>query len=396
MASTVALTVPSPVPESTPQDVWIVNNAAWNVYNFRAGLIRGLQEAGYAVTVCCPADSYLDRMKGLGVRHVDLPFDAAGTNPLREARVMLHLLRIFRTHRPAALLSFTPKINIYVALVAGWLHLPVIANISGLGRAFLVGGWIELVSRALYRLALRTTQAVFFQNPDDLQLFVQAGMVRASLCQTLPGSGIDLERFAPVPPMAGGTAKFRFLLLGRMLWDKGVKEYVEAARMVKSNFGDVEFGLLGFVAVNNPAAIKRSQIDHWQVEGLIRYYEATEDVRPHLAASDCVVLPSYREGTPRALLEAASMGIPVITTDTVGCRQVVDDAVSGFLCRPKDPQDLANKMIRMIEMHPAARQEMGRCGRRKMEREFDQKLVVERYLLALRQACPAPAAQTVV
>lgn len=372
------------MPASLPPNVWILNNAAWNVYNFRAGLIRGMLDAGYRVTVCCPADAYLDRMKALGVGHVELKLDASGVNPLREAQVVLRLLRIFRAHRPAALLTFTPKVNIYVALAARWLNIPVIANISGLGRAFVAGGWIETVARALYRLALRTPKTVFFQNPDDLKLFVQSGLVRADVCQSLPGSGIDLHRFAPPPAGTGETANFCFLLVGRMLWDKGIREYVEAARIVKAQFGAVRFGLLGFVEVNNPAAINRAQIELWQTQGLITYHEATEDVRPALAACDCVVLPSYREGTPRSLLEAASMGIPVITTDTAGCREVVEDGVSGFLCRVKDPQDLADKMIRMLKLDSAARQQMGRAGRRKMEREFDQKLVIERYLLALR------------
>lgn len=372
-----------------PPEVWIVNNAAWNVYNFRAGLIRGLLQAGYSVTVCCPADDYLDRMKALGVRHVHLQFDAGGINPLREAAAVLRLLRIFRRQRPAALLTFTPKINIYVALAAGWLGIPVIANISGLGRAFMAGGWIELVARALYRLALRKPHTVLFQNPDDLRLFVEAGLVRPAICQTIPGSGIDLLRFAPRTAQAAAMAPFRFLLVGRMLWDKGVREYVDAARMVKARFGSTGFGLLGFVEVSNPAAIKRAQIENWEAEGLIRYHEAVEDVRPMLAASDCVVLPSYREGTPRSLLEAASMAIPVVTTDVPGCREVVEHGVSGFLCRAKDAQDLADKMIRMIELDYAARQEMGRNGRRKMEREFDQALVVDKYLQALRTACPA-------
>ena len=373
-----------------PQEVWIVNNAAWNVYNFRAGLIRGLLQAGYSVTVCCPADDYLDRMKTLGVRHVQLPLDAAGVNPLREAGVVLHLLRIFRKHRPAALLTFTPKINIYVALAAGWLRIPVIVNISGLGRAFTTGGWLEIVSRALYKHALRSAHTVFFQNTDDLELFARSGMVRRAQCQRLPGSGVDLDWFIPQLPRTALQRDFRFLLVARLLWDKGVQEYVDAACLVKTRTPDVQFGLLGFLEVNNPTAIARGQIDAWQADGTIHYHGVTDDVRALLAGTDCVVLPSYyREGTPRSLLEAASMAIPVITTDTPGCRDVVEHGVSGFLCRVKDAQDLADKMIRMIELDHAARQEMGRSGRRKMEREFDQALVLDKYLEALRAACPA-------
>jgi len=171
-----------------------------------------------------------------------------------------------------------------------------------------------------------------------------------------------------------------------MLWDKGVGEYVAAARLLRQRFPDAEFCLLGFLDVQNPAAISRSQMEEWVAEGVLNYLGATDDVRPQLVAADCIVLPSYyREGVPRSLLEASAIGRPVVTTHSVGCRDAVQDGVNGFLCRPRDVADLAEKLERMIELSPAARAEMGRRGREKMECEFDERIVIDRYLAMIRE-----------
>jgi glycosyltransferase involved in cell wall biosynthesis len=168
-----------------------------------------------------------------------------------------------------------------------------------------------------------------------------------------------------------------------MLWDKGVGEYVEAARIVRQCHPDTEFCLMGFLDAQNPAAISREQMDHWIAEGIVNYLGVTDDVRPHIAAADCVVLPSYREGTPRTLLEAAALGRPIVTTDAVGCREVVDDGVNGYLCKPRDAVDLAEKLERFIKLVPALRAEMGNKGREKMEKQFDEHIVINRYLKAI-------------
>jgi glycosyltransferase involved in cell wall biosynthesis len=209
-------------------------------------------------------------------------------------------------------------------------------------------------------------------------MFVESRLVRPAQTDLLPGSGIDLERFTPTPfPTRDGA---RFLLIARMLWDKGVGEYVEAARLLRSRYPNVEFCLLGFLDVRNPAAIGREQIAKWVKEGVVSYLGETHDVRSEIAAADCVVLPSYREGTPRTLLEAEAMGRPVVTTDAVGCREVVDDGVNGFLCKPRSATDLAQKMETILNLSHDSRAEMGRKGREKMEREFDERIVIAKYL----------------
>jgi glycosyltransferase involved in cell wall biosynthesis len=242
--------------------------------------------------------------------------------------------------------------------------------------------WLTRLVRGLYRLALSRSAMVFFQNDDDRQMFVSGGLVGQAVTDRLPGSGIDLDKFAPV--ILPSQSPTRFLLIARMLWDKGVGEFVEAARLLKRAGASADFCLLGFLDVQNPAAISRKQIDVWVEEGVVRYLGVSDDVRAEIAAAGCVVLPSfYREGTPRALLEAAAMGRPIITTDAVGCREVVDDGVNGYLCLPRDAVDLAEKMARIAALSLAERELMGRLGREKVEREFDEQIVIGKYLEAI-------------
>jgi glycosyltransferase involved in cell wall biosynthesis len=238
---------------------------------------------------------------------------------------------------------------------------------------------------------LKNAGTVFFQNPDDLDLFVKRGIVRAGQARALPGSGVDLERFATAPlPEREDGIPFRFLLIARMLWDKGVGEYVEAARQLKSEGRAVECQLLGFLGAENPTAIPPETVAAWQRDGIVCHLGSAEDVRPHIAAADCVVLPSYREGTPRSLLEAAAMARPIITTDAVGCREAVDDGETGFLCSPQNAADLAEKMRQMMDLPQAARAQMGQMGRSKMERQFDEAIVIDRYLQAIKTLVGTP------
>jgi glycosyltransferase involved in cell wall biosynthesis len=226
---------------------------------------------------------------------------------------------------------------------------------------------------------------VFFQNDEDRQLFVRNKLVREGKARLLPGSGIDLERFAPAPPRDADAAP-TFLLIARLLRDKGVIEYVEAARLVRREVPEARFQLLGFLDVENRTAVSRAEVQGWQAEGLVEYLGASDDVRPAIAAADCVVLPSYREGLPRTLLEGAALARPLIATDVPGCRQVVDEGMNGFLCEVRNPRSLADAMLRMIRLSSAERAAMGAAGRAKMERDYDEKLVIGRYLDAIAEA----------
>ena len=359
-------------------NVLIASNTSWYILNFRSRLISALIEQGYHVTVLAPKDEYVSRIGALGVRHTHLGLDNAGTNPMRELLTLARLVVLLWRKRPAVALTYTPKVNIYIALAARLLGIPVITNVSGLGSGFISGGLLKTVLLSLYRVALRHPRKVFFQNKDDRAEFIEASLVLSDKTDLLPGSGVDLERFTPGQRTSKNT--FVFLLVARLLWNKGVGEYVEAARQVKSKYPKVEFRLLGFLDVQNPSAVSRAEVGQWESESVLTYLGATDDVRPYYAEADCVVLPSYREGVPRTLLEASSMAIPIITTDAVGCRDAVEHGMTGFLCKSKNAPDLAEKMEKMILLTPEQRAEMGRAGRAKMEAEFDERIVIERYL----------------
>ena len=361
-------------------------NASWNIYNFRAGLVRSLVQSGYEVIAAAPRDDFSERLLRLGCRHFELPMDNKGTSPFRDGILFLRYYRLLRRLRPDAFLGYTIKPNVYGSIAAHLLGIPVLNNVSGLGTVFVRETWLTKIAKMLYRMALRPSQTVFFQNEEDRDLFISRGLVRGERTALLPGSGIDLDKFSPQPPPPDGnhSGSLIFLLVARLIWEKGIGEYVEAARIVKREFPDARFQILGFLDVENRSAISRSQVQTWAGEGVIEYLGVADDVRPMLAAASCVVLPSYYpEGTPRTLLEAAAMGRPIITTDTPGCRNVVDDGVNGYLCAARDHNDLAAKMIAFLALDFARQEQMGSASRIKAETDYDEQIVVDRYLAAL-------------
>jgi glycosyltransferase involved in cell wall biosynthesis len=368
---------------STPAPVVCLSaNTTWYIVNFRMRLIECLQAEGWRVVVYAPADRHVATLAARGIEHVPMHLVNGGTNLLRETGAIARIYRTLSILRPDVILTFTPKINIYVSLAARALSIPVLANISGLGRAFVAGGWLEIVSKLLYRQALRWPSMVFFQNEEDRTAFVGAGLVAAERTQRLPGSGVDVDRFTPRE--RDPHAAFHFLLVARLLWDKGVGEFVEAARIVRARHPAVEFALAGFLDVDNPSAVPRESVEAWDREGVVRYLGSFDDMVPVYGATDCVVLPSYyREGVPRSLLEAASMGKPVITTDSVGCRDTVADGVTGRLVRPRDVDDLAGAMLSMVEQSQDSRREMGEASRERALRLFDERIVLSAYRQAM-------------
>ncbi|MES2785417.1 MAG: glycosyltransferase family 4 protein [Pseudomonadota bacterium] len=386
----------------------VVANTSWNLFNFRLNLIRALQAAGHTVAAVTPDDAYRQKLRAAGMEVHTIPLTISGINPLAELRAVLRFRSVFKRNGIDLVLSYTPKGNLYAALACLTLGVPFVPNVSGLGRAFIRRSPVTWAALALYRLTFRRAHHVFFQNFDDLDLFVKAGLVAASKAERLPGSGVDLTRFAPatVTRKAVQDAPV-FLLVARMLLDKGVGEYVEAARIIKKRFPKAQFRLLGALASGNPSAIPEQQVQSWVDEGLVTYLGGTEDVRPYLAEADCVVLPSYREGVPRVLLEAAATGLPLITTDAPGCRDAVRHGVTGLICKPRDAMDLARAMNDFIALSDEQRAAMGRAGRAFVEENFDEQLVIDRYqqlvsdfaasrnAARLRgQAYPAPASGT--
>jgi glycosyltransferase involved in cell wall biosynthesis len=376
-----------------PPRIIISINSAWNIVNFRAGLVRALKAEGCEVIAVAPHDAYAERLGALGCRFISLRMDKQGTNPFSDADLFMRYVHLFRSERPDVFLGYTIKPNIYGSLAAQACGVPVINNVSGLGTTFIRDTWVTRVVKVLYRLAFERSHTVFFQNEDDRQLFLKHGLVAGERTALLPGSGINLDRFRPIESVERQSRKgFRFLLIARLLYDKGIGEYAKAARIIRAKRPETTCSLVGFLDVENRTAVSREVVNRWVEAGVIEYLGAVEDVRPHIAAADCVVLPSYREGTPRTLLEAAAMAKPLIATDVPGCREVVDHGRNGLLCRVKDARDLADKMVEIIDISPSERRAMGQAGRVKMEREFDERLVVEAYsqrLSSILKTAPA-------
>jgi glycosyltransferase involved in cell wall biosynthesis len=378
--------VPGEMPRMTRKTIVVSINASWNIVNFRKGLIDALRDRGDRVVALAPEDAFSDRLRQWGIEFVPIRMNQQGISPIEDLGLLARYRRSLGAIGADIFLGYTVKPNIYGSLAAHSLGIPVINNISGLGTAFLRRGWLTALVTQLYRTALRRSKTIFFQNHEDRRLFLDKHIVRDDQARLLPGSGIDLERFRAANGLRKDAGPFAFLFVGRLLWDKGVREYVEAARLVRRERPDVSFRILGFVDAPNRTAVPEAELRAWVDEGLVEYLGASDDVRPHLAAADCIVLPSYREGLPRVLLEGAAFAKPLIATDVPGCRQVVEDGVNGLLCEARDPQSLAEAMLRLVALPAERRAEMGREGRRKAEAEFDQRIVIERYLQAIDAA----------
>jgi glycosyltransferase involved in cell wall biosynthesis len=358
----------------------IIANSAWCLAHSRLHLMAALSGAGHEVICAAAPGRETPAIIQAGFEFVPIPFTGCGMNPFTELRTVYALAALLRRRRIDLVFSFTPKGNIYAALAALLNGIAFVPNITGLGRAFIHRSWITRIVGLLYRFTLSRAHRVFFQNDDDLGLFVKAGLVPATLAERIPGSGVDLNHFVPAPPPCPpGAPATTLLLIARLMWDKGVGEFVQAARRIRATNPEVRFLLLGYVGVENPSAVGADQVHAWEGEGVIEYLGQTDDVRPFIAAADAVVLPSYREGVPRTLLEGAAMARPVITTDEPGCRDAVIDGVSGFLCKSHDATDLECQIRRFLALSATRRHEQGLAGRSLVERQFDERFVLARY-----------------
>jgi glycosyltransferase involved in cell wall biosynthesis len=383
------------------------SNTAWSIYNFRLSLIRALQADGHTILVVVPPDEeYVEALQKIGCEVTTITMNSMGTNPLQDLVLLLRYFKYIHKAKPDLSILFTIKPVIYGA-IASWVNrTPSISVITGLGTAFVVDNILRRIVETLYYLALRCSNRVFFLNNEDRNLFYSKGIIQDSkFITTIPGEGVDLSIFkrerkkviisdnsSHMNDSQGISTKyfksnlndsFSFILVARMIRDKGIVEFVDAARLLRQQFPTVKFKLLGYIGVQNRSAFSQKEIDNWVAEGVIEYLGSTSDVRPFLTNSNCVVLPSYREGIPRTLLEAAAMSLPIVATNVPGCRDVVKDGVNGFLCAPYSAQDLADKLKLMLGLSAEQLAEMGRRGREKVEHEFDEKIVIKKYREAI-------------
>jgi glycosyltransferase involved in cell wall biosynthesis len=343
--------------------------------------VRALLAEGHEVHTIAPHDDYTSLLVAAGCIHHDLKMDSRGANPIKDSLLIFELLNKYRLIKPDVILHYTIKPNVYGTIAAAILGIPSINNVCGLGTIFLKKNWVSSIAIALYKFAFRFPKKVFFQNSDDLNLFVNNKLIKSSMTDLLPGSGINLSHFTPAE--FSRNKKFTFLVVSRLITDKGILEYIEAIKQLKAAGVDAKFQLMGAKDPRHKRGIKLAVIDSWIKSGLVEYLGTTKDVRPYMSQADCIVLPSYREGTPRTLLEAASTAKPIITTDVPGCHHVVTDGYNGLLCKIKNAEDLADKMKTLLGFSNEALRTMGLNGRRKIEEEFNESIVINKYLVAI-------------
>ncbi len=362
----------------------ILENNIVSTNTMRNKLTLELMRQGFNVVVLTTGtdeDMAIARKNGITVIDVK----SSNINPFHVFRYISNIRRALKKIKADVCLTFTMRPAIWGNYVTGQLGIPTITNITGIGPLFSSHNPAYLLARFLYKFVLRRTAQLFFQNRDDMNLFVIHRFVSSDKAALIPGSGVDHEYFQPQPKAE--NKKFTFLFIGRLLKDKGVIEYVEASRMLREERLDIECKIVGPTWQQNlrKNTITEADINAWVSENIIVYCGASDDVRSHIAASDCVVLPSYREGISNVLLEASSMEKPCITCDTTGCREIVEHGVTGLLCNVADAVDLAEKMRKMIGLSDELRQAMGANARKKVVKEFDKQFVIDAYLNAIKK-----------
>lgn len=364
----------------------VIENGLFSTYTMREGLMMHLLNEGCVVYILTHTNRFVPQVEKLGLKVINI--GSGNLNPLKISRYIYNLWSALKRIKPDVCLTFSIRPAIWGNLITRELKIPTITNITGVGPLFTSKNIVYRTARTLYRNALSKTKKVFFQNYDDMNLFIERKFVKNSVAERIPGSGIDYKKFIPVILKEKDSNAFIFLFIGRLIKDKGIFEYVNAARIIRKKYPGAVFNVMGPFWTQNlkKNTITHTQLQNWIDEGVIDYLGEKKDVRKFIAEADCIVLPSYREGTSNTLLEAASMEKPAITTNTTGCKEIVSDNETGFLCRVKDELDLADKMEKMILLPPEERKEMGKKARQKIIKEFDKQIVIQAYLEAISKA----------
>jgi glycosyltransferase involved in cell wall biosynthesis len=358
------------------EKILLAANTSWYIYNFRKGTIKHLVAQGYEVLTTAPDFEYQPHLEAIGAKHSTVFMKRTSTNPLNELYTILSYIRLYRKLAPDIVLNFTPKCDIYSAISAKLINAKVINNISGLGRIFVSKGIITYTVKWLYKFSQSFADFIFFQNTEDMHLFLSEHIIPHVKCARIPGSGIDTGCYQPRAYTKDNTIKF--ILVARMLREKGVEIFAKAAGKLVIKYTNINFSLLGPL---DEKGVTMSEINCWESKGWIKYLGKTDNVVPIIHDCSAVVLPSYyKEGVPRSLLEAGALGKPIITTDNTGCKDAVIDGKTGFLCRQNDVDSLANCIEQFILMSEEERVIMGIESRKHIEKNFDEKIIIGKYM----------------
>lgn len=362
---------------ATPKKIIILENTYYTVLSLRMEILRHFKSKGYEIYVLSKAeknDIDILEKEGFHCR----PVGTVVLNPIKACQFFFKLIQEIKQIQPDIIFSFTIRPNIFGSLAARFLSIPIVSNVTGTGPLTTDGGFVYSMIRLAYKFAFLKNQCVFFQNQDDYEFFLKNKYVRKDQAKLLPGSGVDTDYYSPRPKTQSG---FSFLMVSRLIVDKGVRDYVDAARIVKSRYPEVQFSLLGpfWQQSTSKNTITEAEVKTWEEEGLITYLGYTLDVRPFMAEANAIVLPSYREGCANVLMQGASMAMSLIATDVTGCRNLIEDGNTGYLCEVRNPESLAEKMIQLYNLAQEKRNEMGIKGREKMVKEYQKKVVLEAY-----------------
>ena len=354
--------------------ILVLTNSFFGLHSFRKELMEVLRGKGNDVLISAPFESKKEFFEEIGCKLVDTQFNRKGMNPLSDFRLMLFYVELLKRERPDVVLSYTIKPNVYGGIACSLCNVPQLANITGLGSAVANPGWLQWLTIRLYKLGLRKTRVVFFQNTENKRFCEEHGIVRGREI-LLPGSGVNLEDFV-LREYPSTKDSLRFIFISRLLKEKGIEEYLYAAERIKTKYPNTEFHILGACEEDYGERLRELQS-----KGVVVYHGQQLDVRPYLAETHCTVHPSfYPEGMSNVLLESCASGRPIITTDWPGCREVVDDGVNGFVVKQQNGEDLIEKIERFIALPFAQKRQMGLQAREKVEKGFDRRIVVEAYL----------------
>lgn len=348
-----------------------------DIYCFRKELIEAFIKEGYEVLISCPYGKKFELMKDIPFRYDDPYIDRRGTDIIADMKLFLHYFRLLKKHKPDIVLTYTAKPNVYCGIAAHILSVPVISNVTGFGSVLGKGGFMQKLIMALFRFSFRRSSCVMFQNSTNMKLAMESGMVKGD-CRLIPGSGVDTDRF-PLQEYPSDESGIVFNYIGRILHDKGVDDYIEAAKRIKKKYPDTKFNMLGFI--EETEMHYKTQLEDLQKRGIICYHGSQNDVKPFIAASHATIHPStYGEGMSNVLLESASSGRPVISTDNPGCKETFIDNETGFLYHGGDVDALCNAIERFIALTNSERKEMGIKGREYIKNNFSRKIVIDAYL----------------
>ena len=365
---------------SKPLIALITNNDD-DIYCFRKELIEGLIAEGYDMLISCPNGPKFELMNTIQYVYDDPVIDRRGTNVIDDSKLFLHYKKLFKKYRPAVVLTYTAKPNVYASVAARQLNIPYINNVTGLGSVLNKSGLMRAFIMTLFKTAYRGAACVMFQNSTNMQLALASGMIKGDY-KLIPGSGVDTERYPLQPYPEGGNGvdgeTIVFNYIGRILHDKGVDDYIEAAKQIKKKYPNTEFNMIGFIEPTENHYEK--ELEDLGKQGIVSYRGSQKDVKPFIARSHAIIHPStYGEGMSNVLLENASSGRFIITTDNPGCKETVIDGKTGFIYRGGNVDELVNKIEDFLVMDNETRKVMGKAGRKYVEENFSRSIVVEAY-----------------